>query len=176
MATTYLVDGYNLMHRSYREFLSNASLEEARDRLIAELTRFQHHAGGTHVILVFDGRSGMPGARVGKTAFQVLFSRGPQTADDVILDLCRKMEGRGGRVVVVTSDLQDIGFRISGLSCEHQTSEEFARDVGRVAETSARGGGRRAPTSGEAEKPTRSSQKETDEWLREFGLHPDEDS
>ncbi|HLU48117.1 MAG TPA: NYN domain-containing protein, partial [Planctomycetota bacterium] len=117
------------------------------------------------IILVFDGKEGVYSKRRPKPGFRVVFSRPPRSADDVILDFCREREARD-KVRVVTSDFRDIASRASGLRFVPVTSEEFAQEVDRVLALSRGGGSDRTPD----EKPRRPSGRDTDLWLREFGM------
>ncbi len=170
---TYLIDGYNLLHRAYPDWLHDQSLvrgvlTRAREVLEARLKAFQADRKPTcRILLVFDGEGARGARRDAGRNFQVLFSRAPETADDLILLLCRQLEGRED-VEVITSDLNDIASRLHGLRCRHTTSEEFARLLAnRAAKT---GGGHRA-----GEKPSAVTDEELDGWLRDFDMHPDQD-
>ncbi len=126
---TYVIDGYNLLHRAYGGELRSGSLERAREFLIRKLAAF-HDArrGECRILLVFDGSREVLAHGANIPGVHVLFSRAPRTADDVILDVCRDLDGKE-ELTVVTTDLGDIGYRISGLRCFHQTSEEFSRKM-----------------------------------------------
>ena len=96
----WLIDGYNVIRRDPElSALDRRSLEDGRSgllRLMAHAVR----ASSDEFVVVFDGvrASGAPpsGRRV-----QVLFSRPPEKADDVLVRLARQ---RGPGATVVTSD------------------------------------------------------------------------
>jgi len=169
--TTYIIDGYNLLHRSFPELLVGDDLRTARESIEARVRSFQRARAATvQVELVWDGDAEARERRLGRGAFRVVFSRSPQSADDVILERCRELSGTRD-VCVVTSDVRDIVVPTRALRVRHMTSEEFARDLD--------GSPKRAPGAGiqttSSDKPTRSSPREVDGWLHEFDLHPGED-
>lgn len=172
MPPTFVIDGYNLLHRGYPALLGEGDLAEARERLERKLQAF--HAlwePGARIVLVYDGASGIVGGPRRESSLEILFSRPPQQADDVILDLCRRLEGRRD-VQVVTSDDSDIGGRIQGLVCGCWSSERFRRLVERRL---AQSGGERPGRSGvDTEKPPGLSDEQVDDWLREFDMQPDD--
>ena len=164
---TYIIDGYNVLRRIFAGEFARSSLAEAREFLERKLRAFRQAQGrDCRVLLVFDGQAVAFESPRGEAGFRILFSRAPRTADDVILDLCRDLEGRG-EVCVVTSDLRDIGHRVRGLRCRHLTAEEFSD----LLEAGTRG----AADPEVAERSRTPSSGEVDGWLRDFGLHPDED-
>jgi predicted RNA-binding protein with PIN domain len=168
VASTFIIDGYNLLHRLRGVAAAGRDLEAARGELERRLRAFLRAAErGTRVILVYDGARAGPGRRRGGEGLDVVFSRPPQSADDVVLELCRRFEGRG-RIEVVTSDLQDIGIRLRGLECRHWTSEAFAAHLAERLRP-------RGLQAGAGEKPRRTEPSEVDDWLRAFGMHPDEE-
>ena len=96
----WLIDGYNVIRRDPElGALDRRSLEEGRSGLL-RLMAHAASASSHDFVVVFDGvrASGAPppGRRV-----QVLFSRPPDKADDVLVRLARQ---RGSGATVVTSD------------------------------------------------------------------------
>src|SRR5260221_14704153 len=87
---------------------------------------------------------------------EVFFALRRGTADDAIIDACRKMEGTAP-LTVVTSDEKDIASKVRGLRLRHWTSEEFAEIIDetmrrpRAARSPAHGSAPAAPAS---EKPS----------------------
>ncbi len=167
--TTYIVDAYNLVHRAYREDLEQPELQTARRLLEDRLRRFQAtHRRGVRIIVVWDGDRGGGVRSTRQRSFEVIFSRPPQKADDVVIEYARRLEGTGD-VCVVTSDLRDIGFPLTGLRCRHMRSEDFASEV--ATRLDGAGGGRAGGKAAAAgDKPHGPRGEQVDEWLREFGL------
>jgi predicted RNA-binding protein with PIN domain len=96
----WLVDGYNVIRRDPElAGLDRRSLEDGRRgllRLVAQLAR----QGRDDFVVVFDGaRVTAPSSSDGRV--QVVFSRPPERADDVVIRLARQ---RGAGATVVTSD------------------------------------------------------------------------
>jgi predicted RNA-binding protein with PIN domain len=164
---TYIIDGYNVLHRFVPELLQAGELETARRALEARLESFLgSRASGVRIILVYDGDNiGRP-SRSCKNGFEIVFSRPPLKADDLVLERCRELSGSGD-VRVVTSDWKDIGVHARALRVRHVSSDDFLRTIDRPA--------RDATTSEPGEKPKAQSQSEVDDWLRAFDFHPDED-
>jgi len=164
---TYLIDGYNLLHRAYGSWLRELGLERAREQLEARLEAFAHAEPDARIVLCYDGRGARSTRSERLPGLEVRFSSGGTSADELILDLARSAE-RAASIMVVTSDVVDIAGRVRQLGCRHRSSEEFAAEVARAIDAP-----RGARTSRE---PPRISAKETDAWLREFDLHPEDDA
>ena len=172
MATVFVIDGYNLLHRAFHGQLERFELEKARELLQGRLRSFlASRKRDCRIVLVFDGARDSFGSSVREQSFHVVFSRPPETADDVVLGVCRQLEGNED-VCVVTSDFKDIGYRIRGLQCRHMTSEEFAETLDRAADSKRSANA--SPTL-DGEKPKGVAGHDVDDWLREFGMHPEED-
>ena len=158
---TFIVDAYNVVRRILPDMPSD--LQKARQALESRLRAFQRCLGrGTRILLVYDGSRGLPAPPRRDKVFEVYFARPPRKADDLILDLCRRLEGEG-EIHVVTSDVTDIAGRLGGLRVKRWTAESFA-DL--VSEKLGRAG-RRAPDA----KPTEIPSREVSRWLEEFGFH-----
>ncbi len=105
--TLVVVDGYNMIGAWPYEKPLN--LEDARSRLIDELTNFAG-ATGSRVIVVFDGHATRRLARdqtLAATGVEVIFSKKGETADAVIERLVDSMGARESTHVdlrVVSSD------------------------------------------------------------------------
>jgi hypothetical protein len=212
VSETYVVDGYNVLRDLLSPAEQSCGLEVARAALEARLRWFIVASGrGTRVILVYDGkrgvaRGGAGGGGVGGTSvgdglrggsgeggvsgvgtLEVLFARPPRKADDLILEICRGIEGPG-EIRLVTSDIADIAGRAGGLRLRHLRRDEF-RDllekrlrrlgvaspgaaISDRASPGAAGQGAPADLTGArgAEKPGAPTGREAREWLREFGL------
>jgi predicted RNA-binding protein with PIN domain len=136
-----LIDGYNLIRQSGRlsEQERRGGLEAGRAALIRALAAYRA-ATGDRVIAVFDGDEGVgvvTGARR-QEGVSVIFSRPPESADDVIVAQVRKRHGKKA-VLVVSSDRKILDAarrnRVAGMRSE-AFEEEMAR---RVAEGPTQG-------------------------------------
>jgi len=166
-STTFVIDGYNLMHRL--EDIPGESLERRRARLEHALRRFCALRQGCRVILVYDGQPGMAHASRADGSqgggLEVIFSRSPQRADDLVLDYSRTLQERT-QLHVVSSDQLDIGARIGALPLKHWTSESFALHLQGVLRKATPGASGEDP----GEKPQRPRGNEVTDWAREFGF------
>ena len=103
-----LIDGYSLLH-NWPELAPGKPRhsERARDELILILTKY-HDVTGEPLTIFFDG-AGAP-ASVPKhdssRGVEVLFSRGGQTADDMIERAAHRFQSYG-EVLVVTDDFTE---------------------------------------------------------------------
>ena len=99
------VDGYNLI-RQVDQFSSQerrAGLEAGRNALIRALAGYRSETGH-RIVLVFDGDDGIQGPNaVQKEGMRLVFSRPPQTADDVIMAYLKHRHGKKS-LLVVSSD------------------------------------------------------------------------
>jgi predicted RNA-binding protein with PIN domain len=134
-----IVDGYNLIH-AIPELarMLTADAESARDRLVLLLADCAARRNA-EVMIVFDGRRGQAGLPSrGAHRVQVVFSRSPQTADDVIKGLLVR-SGHPRATTVVTSDnsialhCRDYGARVvkSGEFADQLTAGHKSRTSGR---------------------------------------------
>jgi hypothetical protein len=116
-----LVDGYNVIRRlpELAAVERAEGLAAGREALCAHLRAYRR-ARGHAVTVVFDGARGGEESR-GAGGLTVHFSRAGETADAVI---ARLLEGRGGGVVVVSSDaaVAALAERAGGTAV---TAEEF---------------------------------------------------
>lgn len=136
--------------------------------LEVQLKGFLRAAPEAQVILVYDGAhfvdevTTMPPRRL-----EILYSRPPQTADELILQQCERRR-RAGKLVVVTSDVKDIVRRLKGVPFRHLTSEEFAGRLDALPRRSGPGASRPGKAKAESEKPRKISAAEVEGWLRIF--------
>jgi len=153
-----LIDGYNLLYKDgVLKNQAERSLEEAREELIAAVAAYR--TGDMEIIVIFDGRGGESRGRTPRPAgVQVRFSRYPQTADRLILEILEK-EKRRRSLTVVTSDRKDIGRIAQAEGVRWISSESFLRRLRRLPRKPASGG----------EKPAGPSSEEMDYWLKRFG-------
>jgi predicted RNA-binding protein with PIN domain len=136
-----LVDGYSLLH-SWPELAPGRARYsmEARDELVRVLTLYRD-ATSTPITVVFDGAGKSPETPYPSTPdLEVLYSRGGQTADQIIERVAARMAGIG-EVLAVTDDIaeRDMVMNLGGLasSCsnfiadiEHALQEQ-ERDIAR---------------------------------------------
>ncbi|OZB90206.1 NYN domain-containing protein [Paenibacillus sp. XY044] len=101
-----LVDGYNMIGGwpSLAE-LSQISMQEARDELLARLADYQAFSG-RRVIAVFDAyRVPGLGKSFSQSKVQVYFTKEKETADECIERLVGELSRRSREIYVATSDL-----------------------------------------------------------------------
>src|SRR5437773_12341870 len=100
-ARLIIVDGYNLILRSPRlKPGEGRTLREAREKLVS-LLAWMMGGNDTRFIVVFDGTD-VPGRDESSGRVQVVYSRPPEKADDVIRHLVEKKVGGYEPVTVVT--------------------------------------------------------------------------
>ncbi len=158
-----IIDGNNLLYAMHEHAPLPAM---GRETLVRVVSRW---AGGhaDKVTLVFDGPSPRDGL-----ARQMLSSRiiikfsAPDTADDVIVSMIRKVRQAGG-VRVITSDTA-IAHEAKARRCNHTGSVEFVHEMFRHKPPSHPKGV--TPQPHESDKPAAPSEVSTDDWLKFFGL------
>jgi len=131
-----LVDGYSLLH-NWPELARGRPRhsQAARDDLIQRLTLYQD-AIGTPITIFFDGGGAPKGtpAALSTPEMEVLYSRGGQTADDLIERATHRFSPYG-EVLAVTDDYAErdtvIGLGGMASSCSNfiQTVESTLSDV-----------------------------------------------
>jgi predicted RNA-binding protein with PIN domain len=165
--STFIIDGYNALRALLPAVEIGASPEAARRAFEARLRAFRGASPGTRLIIVYDGEAGLPRAAGSEKGFEVRFAKPPHTADDLVLDIARRLDGSPG-VHVVTSDFFDIGSRLAALRVRHLSSQSFADLVRKklAARRPAAGGAGLEP----GEKPAQVTAEETGDWLRRFGF------
>lgn len=163
-----IVDGYNLILRTPRLAPGDGrTLRESRDKLVNLLSWAM---GGDQVrfIVVFDGsrEAGQPekSARV-----EVLFSKPPHTADDLIHDLVEQHTDDDDQVTVVTADLE-VARHARAMGADIALSDLF------LASTLGPGAsGGEGSDTGPPEKPATISKKELEDWVNLFRGRSDGD-
>lgn len=147
----WLIDGYNVIRRDPDLRSREAeSLEAGRKALLALVARLAQ-GSSDHFTVVFDG------ARVGGAApaggrVQVVFSRPPASADDVLMRLAGQW---GNGAVVVTSD-RAIADRARRARCAVLGAEEFlARATAAVGGSAGEDGAREEPDADDRARPKR---------------------
>jgi len=162
-----IVDGYNVILRSPRLRPGpTRTLREAREKLV-NLLAWVMGGGEARFIVVFDGAElggrDEPAGRV-----QIVYSRPPEKADDVIRRLVEKRVGGDERVSVVTADIE-VARHARAMGADISIADLFIAsalgDVGREGRES----GNPAEAGEEApEKPVSLSKKELEEWAELF--------
>jgi uncharacterized protein len=170
MTTTYVIDGYNLMHAMgiLTGKIQPLGLERAR----LQFQEFLVHAFGAHinqVTVVFDAARA-PAKLAREQSYKgltILLSAGQQEADDLIEALIAKHTS-ARHLVVVSSDhrLQTAAHRKGAQSMDCTAFLDFLdhQRVGQPVESAAE------------QKNERLSEQEIDAWLQEFaGLENEPD-
>ena len=150
-----IVDGYNIILRSPRlKPGEGRTLRESRDKLV-NLLSWMMGANDARFIVVFDGTE-LPGRDESSGRVEVVYSRPPEKADDVIRRLVEKRVGGDEQITVVTSDIE---------VARHARAMGADVSIGDLFLASALGGGGGGE---EDEKPTSLSKKELKEWAELF--------
>ncbi|HEY7516910.1 MAG TPA: NYN domain-containing protein [Methylomirabilota bacterium] len=145
----WLIDGYNLIRRDPELAQQEArGLEDGRAALLRVIAAAAR-ASGDPFTVVFDGARRTGGAPAGGQV-QVVFSRPPETADDVLRRLA--LELRSG-AVVVTSDraVRDTAERAGAAAV---TAEQFLAALESDADGDADEAAR-PPRGGNPRRPSR---------------------
>lgn len=130
-----LVDGYNVIFRTPRlRELAEDSLERARDELRRWLEEAYRHRRRERVTLVFDGeRDPMHIGRARRGPVQVLFSRPPESADDVIRTLVdserRRAAGRRRLACRVVTGDREVAGHARRAGCRATEVESFLGEL-----------------------------------------------
>lgn len=144
MMERLIVDGYNVVHAwpSLKRLLSEASLEDARDKLVKRLSVLGM-VSGADVTVVFDAHHSTSLAISEETVegVHVIFSRKGRSADHVIERIAYDASEAGDIITVATSDRfqRDLvrgmgGAVISALELERRVidaEQEMGRRVRR---------------------------------------------
>jgi predicted RNA-binding protein with PIN domain len=154
-----IVDGYNVILRSPRlKPGAGRTLRESRDKLVSLLSWMM---GGNDVrfIVVFDG-DGLSGHDEPPGRVQVMYSRPPEKADDVIRRLVEKKVGGDEHITVVTADIE-VARHARAEGADVSLSDLFlASALGSTEGESAEGA--------ENEKPTTLTKQELKDWAEIF--------
>ncbi len=135
-----LVDGYSLLHH-WQGLAPGVPRHaaQAREELIHVLTRY-HDACGTPVTIVFDGSRPARGGEETPSSpeVEILYSRGGQTADQLIERAAHRLQPYG-EVLVVTDDIAErdtvMNMGSMAASCENfvrtveSALDEMSRDL-----------------------------------------------
>jgi predicted RNA-binding protein with PIN domain len=125
-----LIDGYSLLH-AWPELAEGAPRHgaEARDALIAEITRYADVTGHP-VTIVFDGSGAPKGTPKPRSTRQVevLYSPRGRTADDLIERAAYRLRDYG-EVRVVTDDIAERDT-VTGFGAIAGSCASFLREIG----------------------------------------------
>ncbi|HEU5180895.1 MAG TPA: NYN domain-containing protein [Candidatus Polarisedimenticolia bacterium] len=162
-----LVDGYNLLHKDPAlQEMARHSLEQAREALLDQLAAYR--SGDMLIRVVFDGREGGAGsAGRRRQGVEVRFSRPPRSADETILEIIAA-EPRRSSLLVVTSDVKDIGRAARAEGARWISSEAFLRRLHKARRPKGR-----SRQGVEGEKPGLVGASEVEYWLRKFEPGPE---
>ena len=133
MSVHIIIDGYNLIRRSARlSLLDRQDIEQGREALVdmlAAYKKFKAH----RITVVFDGARAVPFSpqRNRHKGISIQFSRGKESADDVIIKMARK---EGPKALVVSSDRQ-IVHAASAAGAATISSAEFEDKLAMAAFT-----------------------------------------
>ena len=160
-----LVDGYNVILRSPRlRPDENRTLSQSRDKLV-NLLAWMMGANNVRFVVIFDGTE-EGGRDVPTGRVQVIFSRPPEKADDVIRRWVEKYSGGDEDVSVVTSDIE-VARHARANGAEVSLADIFlASAMGDLGREPGEAGTPEAEES--ADKPVSLSKKELEEWAEIF--------
>ena len=104
----YIIDGFNLAFiiKSISTVLKQGNTEKAIKQLIHFVRSATSHKKGK-IIIVFDGQDDIQPKQIMQGPIEILFSKKPQTADDIIRNLIRKTIDKD-KWTVVSSDTEII--------------------------------------------------------------------
>lgn len=139
-----IVDGYNVIHAwpSLKRLLTEASLEDARDKLVERLAVLAM-VGGADVTVVFDAHHSSSLSNTHETVdgVHIIYTRKGHSADHVIERIAYQASEAGDVITVATSDRfqRDLvrgmgGAVISALELERRVidaDQEMTRKVRR---------------------------------------------
>lgn len=123
MKKQYIIDGYNVIHRIDRFRAQMVqSLEKGRSALITKLSSFQSRRR-VSVTVVFDGDHAPGVYPESRGSVEILFSKPPKKADDLIKRLIDEQHHKKD-ITVVSSDMAVMHYaKASG--CGVMSSEHF---------------------------------------------------
>ena len=161
-----IVDGYNVLHACRWLPSSWKGADRAGlCRLLGELAE----QSGERITVVFDALPSKPALEPkGFGQVEVIFSGHSRTADDVIIQMIKSSSGP--RDLIVVSSDREIKAAARRRGCKVRTAGEFIKTSAKELS--------RAQTKKEHEPEAKQkglSGKETDKWLEEFGIDPDQE-
>ena len=155
-----IVDGYNMILRGMGITAGNESrLEQARQKLVGQLSGYRV-GKNIAITIVFDGQMQFQSMKSTASGVTVVFSRPPQKADHVIIELLEK-EANAANATLVTSDMA-LASLARSIGSNHVTVEEF---MGKYTAPE------RDTGYGEKYDPPQ-SRAEIEKWLKIFNEFP----
>ncbi|MBM3315018.1 NYN domain-containing protein [candidate division WOR-3 bacterium] len=152
---SYIIDGYNLLHKLPElAGLAGSDLELARELLLGRLVCWRGRRG-IAVTVVFDGTGRAATAPRAAAGVRVVFSRPPRSADAEIAALLAGH--RSPRSVMVVSSDREVRTRARDRGAKTVLSEEFAAGLRPAAA---------APPDGEVKPEMRA--EDVRDWERYF--------
>lgn len=155
-----LVDGHNLIGQ-----IAGLRLDDPEDeyKLVLLLRRYATRKRGRRVVVVFDhGIYGHP-ANLNGYGVECVFAKSPRDADAEIMRRVGKIR-RSSDWVVVSSDRAVVGAA-RGHNIRVQSSHDFGRKL--LIRSTA------TAALDEKDSDRKLSEREIEEWLRLFGIDPD---
>lgn len=128
MKKNYIVDGYNLGFKipSIAKWISAGNT----DRAIQSIKNILFNTlsqKANKIILVFDGKDGYSTGNFGQGKFQVIFSKKPESADDIIRRYIRSQKN-ASEWIVISSDLE-IRNTAKDMGAKAIPSEKFITTI-----------------------------------------------
>jgi predicted RNA-binding protein with PIN domain len=155
-----IVDGYNLILRTPQlQPGAGRTLRESRDKLV-NLLSWAMGGDQAKFIVVFDGTREAGRAETGGRV-EVVFSKPPHSADDLIHDLVEQHTDDDVPVTVVTADIE-VARDARAMGADIALSDLF------LASTLGPAAGAAGAEAAVPEKPSTISKKELEEWARLF--------
>ena len=161
-----IVDGYNVLHASRWLVSSWKGVDRSEFcRLVGKLARHSSEK----ITVVFDAVASEPDAsRANVSNIEVIYSGHGRTADDVIIKLIKASSGP--RELTVVSSDREIKSAAKRRGCKVRSAAEFIKTSARQL-AQAQNKQSREPT----EKEKGLTRSETDKWLSEFGMDPNQE-
>jgi len=160
-ARLILIDGYNVILRSPRLRPGpDRTLRQSREKLL-NLLAWMMGANNARFVVAFDGADER-GPDVGTGRVQVVWSRPPEKADDVIRRLVERHVGGDEAVTVVTSDIE-VARHARAMGADVSLADLFLASA--LGDLGREGGEGEAV---EPEKPVSLSKKELEDWAEIF--------
>jgi len=122
----YIIDGFNLGFKnpSIAKTLKKGETDQAIRQILTLVNGHLTNTAGK-IIVVFDGRRGISAAYSTFPGIQVVFSKKPQTADDIIRNSLRK-SSEAAKWMVISSD-NEILFTARDQGAKSMRAEVFLK-------------------------------------------------
>jgi predicted RNA-binding protein with PIN domain len=158
---TYIVDGYNMLHRIPElRRQAGSGLEAGRKALLVRLAAFRARSRNP-VVVVFDGNPEVSGGSGAAGGIEVVFSRKPVNADTAIKQLIDRRKNEAA-LAVVSSD-HEIMWYARACGCEVLSSEAFFSRLKTASATAT-------DDAMEDKSDPQMSRGELDDWKKLFGI------